>query len=74
MFILIFSAGTYSEEVYCAYSQEMSVKEDIIRDLLGQPDRDVLTVYLSCWLHEPYLTDHVNECLEALLIDCGLRS
>lgn len=66
--------GVYSEELYLAYSQEMSLRESIIGDLLSQSDRDTLTVYLSCWIHEPHITTSVNDHLEAMLFECSLRS
>jgi len=65
--------GVYSEELYLAYSQELSLRESIIGDLLSQKNRDTLTVYLSCWVHEPYITSGVNDHLEAMLFDCSLR-
>eukprot|EP00731_Ephydatia_muelleri_P023077 Em0015g660a len=57
------------------YSQELSLKRNIVGDLLrGQRNRDTLKVYLSCWIHQPYLSNHVVDQLEALLIEAGLRS
>lgn len=66
-------AAAYSEQLFLAYSQEMSMRESIVGDLFTQTNRDTLTIYLSCWLHEPYITHTVNEHLEAMLFDCGLR-
>lgn len=74
LFTAILSAGVYSEEIYLAYSEELSLRESIMADLLSQRDRDTLTVYLSCWLHEPHITSTVSEHLEAMLFECGLRS
>ena len=42
-------------------------------DLLMQNDRDTLTVYLSCWLHQPYLGEKTSDKLEILLMETGLR-
>jgi len=69
----VFAIGLYSQEIFQAYSQELSVKESLISDILRQNDRDTLTVYLSCWLHQPYIDIHSNDKLEAMLLECGLR-
>jgi hypothetical protein len=50
------------------------MRDSIIKDLLVQKDRDTLTVYLSCWIHEPYLTATVTDHFEAMLLECGLRN
>ena len=52
----------------------MSVKESVVGDVMRQNDRDILTVYLLCWLHHPYITTECSDKLEALLVDCGLRT
>ena len=52
----------------------MCVKESVVGDLTRQKDRDVLTVYLLCWLHQPYITTQCSDKLEALLMDSGLRT
>ena len=69
----VFAIGLYSQEIFQAYSQELSVKESLISDILRQNDCDTLTVYLSCWLHQPYIDIHSNDKLEAMLLECGLR-
>ena len=61
------TAGEYSQDIFQAYSQELSVKESIIGDMLRQTDRDTLTVYLSCWLHQPYL-DNESQNVTALSV------
>lgn len=71
--IVLCVIGSYFEAVYSAYSQEASLRENITTDILKQTDRDTLTVYLSCWLHEPYVGYEAKEKLEALLTESGLR-
>ena len=56
------------------YSQELSLKRSIVSDLLrGQNKRDTLKAYLSCWIHQPYLSSQIGDQLESLLIETGLR-
>jgi len=68
------SAGSYFSDLFQAYSQDLSVKESIVEDLMRQRDRDTLTVYLSCWLHQPYISPQCGDKLEALRLDTGLRT
>lgn len=77
----VFNTLTMTAFASCAdsmtldYSQELSLKRNIVGDLLrGQRNRDTLKAYLSCWVHQPYLSNHVIDQLEALLIEAGLRS
>ena len=70
----IFTTGVYSEEIYSTYSHELSLRESIVGDIMKQKDRDTLTVYLSCWLHEPYIGTETTDHLEAMLIECDLRT
>ena len=69
----IFIAGSHFEVVYKAYCQEISLREKILGDMIQQSCRDTVTMYLSCWLHEPYIGAECTESLEALLIDTNLR-
>ena len=71
--LCIFYPGTYAEQIFQVYSQEMSLRESIVGDILQQKERDTLTVYLSCWLHQPYISSESNDQLEAMLMECGLR-
>ena len=61
--------GTYAEEVFQVYSQEMTLRESIVGDILQRTERDTLTMYLSCWLHQPYISRDSNDHLEAMLIE-----
>lgn len=65
---------SYAEELYTAYSQELSLKQSILGDILQQSNRDTLTVYLSCWLHQPFVDSNAEDKLEALVIEARLRS
>ena len=67
-------SGSHFADLFQAYSEDMSVKESVVGDVMRQNDRDILTVYLLCWLHHPYITTECSDKLEALLVDCGLRT
>ncbi len=71
--IIFFITGSHFEVVYKAYCQEISLREKILGDILQQSCRDTVTMYLSCWLHEPHIGAECIESLEALLIDTNLR-
>ena len=73
MYYFLVYPGTYAEEIFQVYSQEMALRESIAGDILQQKERDTLTVYLSCWLHQPYISTESSDHLEAMLIECGLR-
>ena len=73
-FLVCTSTGAYAEELYQAYSEELSLRQSIIGDILRQTNRDTLTVYLSCWLHQPYIKDYITDQLEAMVIECSLRT
>ena len=72
--LISFTTASYFADLFEAYSQDMCVKESMVGDITRQNDRDILTVYLLCWLHQPYITTQCTEKLEALLIDSGLRT
>ena len=75
LLLLLFSSpGHYSQDIFLAYSQELSLKQSIVDDFLIQTDRDTLTVYLSCWLHQPYIDTQSTDKLEAMLMGCELRT
>ena len=57
-----------AQDISQAYCEELQLKQSILEDILRQTNRDTLTVYLSCWLHEPCLTETVKEKLETLII------
>ena len=57
-----------AEDIFQAYCEELQLKQSILEDLLHQTNSDTLTVYLSCWLHEPCLTDTVKDKLQTLIL------
>ena len=72
--MLLVTTGEFAEGICRVYSQEMTLRENILSDILKQKDRDTLTVYLSCWLHQPYINSESSVHLEAMLTECGLRN
>ena len=63
-----------ADSMFLDHSQELSLKRSIVTDMLrGQRNRETLRTYLSCWIHQPYLSSHTGDQLEALLIETGLR-
>ena len=67
------SEAAHADDIFQAYSEELFIRQRMVEDVLVQSNRDTLTVYLSCWLHQPCLTDQVQDKLESLLIETGLR-
>ena len=60
-------------ELFQAYSEELSLKEEIVKDILKQDNRDTLMVYLSCWLHQPFLSSDLTDKLKGILVAAGLQ-
>ena len=63
---------SHSEDIFQAYSEELSMRQAILKDILGA-DRDLVTVYLSLWLHQS-IPDSIHDKLDCLLIDCGHKN
>lgn len=55
------------------YRKELDLKEKLFPHFTRTRDRNELMVYLSLWLHEPYLSDEKDVLLESMLIETGLR-
>ncbi|XP_019849500.1 PREDICTED: cyclin-dependent kinase 2-interacting protein-like [Amphimedon queenslandica] len=61
------------EDVYQCYSEEHYLRRRILNDIYKEKDRDTRTVYLSCWLHEPCISEDMKMKLSSLLTDSGLK-
>lgn len=72
--VTVIPAGSYFTDLFRAYSEDMCAKESMVNDIMKQNDRDILTVYLLCWLHQPYINNQCRDKLEVLLVDSGLRA
>uniref|UniRef100_A0AAQ6A8Z7 Cyclin-dependent kinase 2 interacting protein n=1 Tax=Amphiprion ocellaris TaxID=80972 RepID=A0AAQ6A8Z7_AMPOC len=56
-----------------AYSQELQLKRTILQEVAHTMTPDLCLVYLSCWLHQPFIPPHSRLTLEALLLETGHR-
>ena len=66
--------GEYVGDIYLCYCEEQHLYRCIVDDVLKQKNRDTLLVYLSCWIHEPCISEDMKMKLESLLIDSGLKN
>ncbi|XP_016519591.1 cyclin-dependent kinase 2-interacting protein isoform X1 [Poecilia formosa] len=63
-----------SRVLLAAFSQELKLKQVILQELAHTTDADLHMVYLSCWLHQPFIPAQTRLALEALLLETGHRS
>lgn len=56
-----------------SFSQELRLKQLILRELAHTLNSDRCMVYLSCWLHQPFIPTQNRLTLEALLLETGHR-
>ncbi|XP_034050831.1 cyclin-dependent kinase 2-interacting protein isoform X2 [Thalassophryne amazonica] len=56
------------------YSQELRLKQTILREIAHTVTSDLCMVYLSCWLHQPFIPPQARMTLEALLLETGHRT
>ncbi|KAK2892338.1 cyclin-dependent kinase 2-interacting protein [Channa argus] len=56
-----------------AFSQELKLKQTILQELAHTANSDLCMVYLSCWLHQPFIPPQARLTLEALLLETGHR-
>lgn len=55
------------------YTHELAVKETIVDSVPEEQDNDTLTLYITTWLHEPYIEQSATSLLESMLLETGLR-
>ncbi|MEE6493704.1 hypothetical protein FKM82_016922 [Ascaphus truei] len=55
------------------YKKEVSLKRTIVGEIAHTSDQDLLMVYLSCWLYQPYIDHNVKVLLESMLLETGHR-
>lgn len=55
------------------FRQELKLKQTILEEVAHTANVDLCMVYLSCWLHQPFITDHAHLTMEALLCETGHR-
>lgn len=65
--------GQSSEVLLAAFSQELKLKQTILQELAHTVTSDLSLVYLSCWLHQPFVPPQVRLTLESVLLETGHR-
>ncbi|XP_026536002.1 cyclin-dependent kinase 2-interacting protein isoform X1 [Notechis scutatus] len=55
------------------YSQELKLKHTIVEEIAHTADQDLLMVYLSSWLYQPYIDNNNIVLLESMLLETGHR-
>ncbi|XP_067151094.1 cyclin-dependent kinase 2-interacting protein isoform X2 [Apteryx mantelli] len=55
------------------YKKELQLKQTIVQDIAHSADQDLLMVYLSSWLYQPYIDNSSKLLLEAMLLETGHR-
>nr|XP_056707257.1 cyclin-dependent kinase 2-interacting protein [Euleptes europaea] len=68
----------YFYEVSCKllemYTKELKLKQTIVQEIAHTTDQDLLMVYLSSWLYQPYIEQSSKVLLESMLLETGHRS
>ncbi|KAM8914184.1 cyclin-dependent kinase 2-interacting protein [Spinachia spinachia] len=54
-----------------SFSQELKLKQIILQELAHTATSDLSMVYMSCWLHQPFITPQTRLTLEAVLLETG---
>ncbi|XP_029973397.1 LOW QUALITY PROTEIN: cyclin-dependent kinase 2-interacting protein [Salarias fasciatus] len=62
-----------AETLLDGFRQELKLKQTILQEVAHTATPDLCMVYLSCWLHQPYIPDQNRLTLEALLLETGHR-
>ncbi|XP_038156790.1 cyclin-dependent kinase 2-interacting protein [Cyprinodon tularosa] len=62
-----------AQVLLAAFSQELKLKQVVLQELAHTASADLQLVYLSCWLHQPYIPPQSRLTLEALLLETGHR-
>ncbi|XP_061468185.1 cyclin-dependent kinase 2-interacting protein isoform X2 [Rhineura floridana] len=55
------------------YSKELKLKQTIVQEIAHTADQDLLMVYLSSWLYQPYIENTNKVLLESMLLETGHR-
>lgn len=66
--------ASLSSQLHACYQQELALKQLILRELAHTTDPQLSMVYLSAWLHQPYLDDLIKLRLQALLLETGHKA
>lgn len=60
---------TTATELLNLYSCELALKDAIVEDLAGAQRRKKQLLYLSAWLHQPYLSTNLDQLYNILHFD-----
>uniref|UniRef100_A0A8C3LFF5 Cyclin dependent kinase 2 interacting protein n=1 Tax=Chrysolophus pictus TaxID=9089 RepID=A0A8C3LFF5_CHRPC len=55
------------------YKKELQLKQTIVQEIAHSANQDLMMVYLSSWLYQPYLDNSSKLLLEAMLLETGHR-
>ncbi|XP_014813079.1 PREDICTED: cyclin-dependent kinase 2-interacting protein isoform X2 [Calidris pugnax] len=55
------------------YKKELQLKQTIVQEIAHSADQDLMMVYLSSWLYQPYIENSSKLLLEAMLLETGHR-
>ncbi|NWI68218.1 CINP protein, partial [Todus mexicanus] len=74
MVILIFSPYEPIPSVFKCYGRKCpQVSQTIVQEIAHTADQDLMMVYLSSWLYQPYIENSSKLLLEAMLLETGHR-
>lgn len=71
--MILLISGDLCRVLLEAFSQELKLKQLIQQELAHTVTSDLSMVYLSCWLHQPFILPKIRFTLEALLLETGHR-
>ncbi|XP_069494201.1 cyclin-dependent kinase 2-interacting protein [Ambystoma mexicanum] len=55
------------------YRKELQLKQTIVEEIAHTGDHDLMMVYLSSWLYQPYIDTSIKLLLESMLLETGHR-
>ncbi|KAM7164989.1 cyclin-dependent kinase 2-interacting protein isoform 2-T2 [Macrochelys suwanniensis] len=55
------------------YKKELRLKQTIVQEIAHTADQDLMMVYLSSWLYQPYIENSNKLLLESMLLETGHR-
>ncbi|XP_039905668.1 cyclin-dependent kinase 2-interacting protein isoform X1 [Simochromis diagramma] len=65
--------GEISQVLLDSFRQELLLKQTILQEVAHTLTSDLCMVFLSCWLHQPFIPTQSRLRLEALLLETGHR-
>jgi len=62
-----------SEQLSSTYSQELGLKQELVKHVAHTDNRDTMLFLLASWTHQPYIPDQTTLWLETMLLESGHR-